>query len=375
MRLVYIANARMPHNRAHSIQIAKMSEAYQKNLETTLIVPLKSDSSKEKTYSTYGIKNRFKIKYVPSVDFVFLNLGIIPFYLQSVTFSFFAVLSSLFMKKDYYYTRDIFTAFFLCLSRFIHGAKVVYECHSEPTRFERLITRWTINNLNGIAFINKLVASNYTYANKQYVIVPDGVDINQFSVNADKDKFKKSINLAGKKIVLYSGHLYEWKGIYTLLDSTKHWPKDFALCILGGTKDDIAKVKEYIKSKDITNAVFLGYVDYTKVPEYLASADILVLPNSSKDKFSYSYTSPLKLFEYMASGNVIVSSDLPSIRQVLNEGNSILVQPDDAKALADGIGKASKKNPSMLASRAKQDVNEYSWDSRASKVLKLMAEL
>ncbi len=374
MRLVYIANAKMPHNRARSIQIAKMSEAYNRNLDTTLIAPLKLDSSREKTYNSYGIESRFKIKYAPSIDLVFLNLGILPFYLQSVSFSFLAVLSSLFMKKDYYYTRDIFTSFFLCLLRPIHRAKVFYECHNEPTKFEKPITSWTFKRLNGVAFVNENVKANYLHFNKKHVMAPDGVDVDQFSINVDKDELKKKLNLENKKIVLYSGHFYKWKGIYTLLDSTKYWPDNLALCILGGTPEDTARVKEYIEANKISNATFLGYVDYTEVPEYVASADILVLPNSSRDKFSHSYTSPLKLFEYMASGNPVVASNLPSIRQVLNENNAVLVAPDDPIALAEGIKKAVKKETAKLASKAKEDVLAYSWTERAGRVLKLMAE-
>ncbi len=369
MKLVYIANARMPHNRAHSVQIAKMSEAYNSKVDTTLIVPLKSDSSKEKTYASYGIKSRFRIKYVPSIDLVFLHLGILPFYMQAISFSFLASFYSLFIKKDYYYTRDIFTAFFLCLSKFIHKAKIVYECHSEPTRFEKPFTRWTTKRLDGMVFLNGLVAEQYKHVNKKKIIAPDGVDLSHFSIDIDQNQLKTKLNLGKNKIVLYSGHLYEWKGIYVLLDSTKYLPHKFTICILGGTPADITKVKSYINANSLKNIVLLGYVDYPMVSEYLLSSDILVLPNSSKDKFSNVYTSPLKLFEYMASGKIIVSSDLPSIRQILNKDNSILVEPDDPKALAEGIKKAASKSSHILALKAMEEVVNYTWDLRAKNII------
>ena len=82
----------------------------------------------------------------------------------------------------------------------------------------------------------------------------------------------------------------------------------------------------------------------------------------------------MKLFEYMASGNPIVASDLPSIRQVLNENNSILVAPEDPVALAEGIKKAVNKDTSKLAAKAKEDVLAYSWTERAGRVSRLMAE-
>src|SRR5262249_13241169 len=70
-------------------------------------------------------------------------------------------------------------------------------------------------------------------------------------------------------------------------------------------------------------------------PRWLAAAAVLVLPNSRAEPISARYTSPLKLFEYMAAGRPIVASDLPSLREVLTGGrNAVLVPPDDPGALA-----------------------------------------
>ena len=61
----------------------------------------------------------------------------------------------------------------------------------------------------------------------------------------------------------------------------------------------------------------VGYVPPGEVPLWLAAADVLALPNSAGEAISARYTSPLKLFEYMAAGRGIVASDLPSLREVL----------------------------------------------------------
>lgn len=135
MKIVYISNTRMPHTRAHSIQVAKQAEAFNMEASTILIVPLKLKSSRQLTYSNYNIKSRFKITYIPSIDLIFLQLGIWFFYLQSLTFSFLASIYSLFIKKEVYYTRDVFTAFFLTIIRPFHRKKIFYEIHGEPTRF------------------------------------------------------------------------------------------------------------------------------------------------------------------------------------------------------------------------------------------------
>jgi glycosyltransferase involved in cell wall biosynthesis len=346
-----------------------MAEAFNKIAPTTLIVPLKPKSSRDRTYSRYNIISRFKIIFMPSIDLVPLNLGIFFFYLQSITFSLLATVYSLFLKKDVYYTRDIFSAFFLVMFRFIHKKKVIYEIHGEPTHFENKIVPWTMKHLDGCIVLNSYILDYYKNLSNNIIIAPDAVDLEMFNKKEDKSLLRKKLNMLDKKLVLYSGHLYKWKGIYTLIDSAKYLTDKFHIYLLGGTSEDIKKVKQYIAANRINNVTVLGFVEYKNVPDYLASSDILVLPNSMEHKQSSTYTSPLKLFEYMASGNVIVSANVPSSREILNKDNSIMVAPDDPKALAEGIKKAANKSSHKLALKAKEEVVNYSWDLRAKKIL------
>ena len=97
---------------------------------------------------------------------------------------------------------------------------------------------------------------------------------------------------------------------------------------------------------------------------------MLVLPNSGKTKISSHYTSPLKLFEYLAAGKPIVASDLPSIRDILNKDTAMLVVSDDAQALAQGITVVLTDDAlaKKLASNASELAKQYSWEQRAKKI-------
>jgi glycosyltransferase involved in cell wall biosynthesis len=149
--------------------------------------------------------------------------------------------------------------------------------------------------------------------------------------------------------------------------------------IVGGhsAEPDLARTKSVADRLGIAARVtFTGLVEPARVAELLMQADVLALPNPAS-AISTRYTSPLKLFEYMATGRPIVSSDLPSIREVLRDGvNALLVPPGDPVALAAAIERLF--NDHILATRlgraALDEVPNYSWDRRAERLDALMSE-
>jgi len=86
---------------------------------------------------------------------------------------------------------------------------------------------------------------------------------------------------------------------------------------------------------------------------------------------SADYCSPMKMFEYMACGRAILSSDLPVLREVLNESNAVLCPPEDTEAwdVAFGALLDNSVQRQALGCRARQDVTAYTWQARAGKAL------
>jgi len=115
---------------------------------------------------------------------------------------------------------------------------------------------------------------------------------------------------------------------------------------------------------------FTGLVEPPQVRAWLARANVLVLPNPAS-AISSRFTSPLKLFEYMAAQRPIVASDLPALREVLSpDENAVLVTPGSAPALAAGIRRVLD-DPALatrVASRALATVADFSWDRRADRL-------
>jgi glycosyltransferase involved in cell wall biosynthesis len=122
---------------------------------------------------------------------------------------------------------------------------------------------------------------------------------------------------------------------------------------------------------------FVDRVPNSEVPFWIRACDVVTIPWPWTE-FSAYFTSPMKLFEYMAAAVPIVATDLPAIREVLRHGeNSWLVAPGDAKALADGINRVLSDRPlaACMAQRARQEARNYSWNGRASMVLDAVRHL
>jgi len=213
-----------------------------------------------------------------------------------------------------------------------------------------------------------LVEAGYPASN--IIVAPDAVDINMFDIRVSKKEARARTGLpADKYIVLYTGAIDEpWKGVGVLYDAAKQLSEDYLCVIVGGKPHYVGHFNSL--HPPLSNFLLVGHRPHNEIPLYMAAADVLVLPNSAEAEISRVATSPMKLFEYMASGRPIVASDLPSIREILNNGNALLVAPDDSEALASGI-QSAVANPNPTETRvaeSRKDVSAHTWDNRATAV-------
>ena len=150
--------------------------------------------------------------------------------------------------------------------------------------------------------------------------------------------------------------------------------------IVGGhaKEPDLGRLKALASSLGISDRVtFTGLVEPGRVADLLRQADVVALPNPPS-AISTRFTSPLKLFEYMAAGRPIVASDLPSVREVLHHDvDALLVTPGDPAAMAAAIERllADPALATRLADAALSAVPAYSWDRRAERLEALFEEM
>ncbi len=212
-------------------------------------------------------------------------------------------------------------------------------------------------------------------ARPRLAIVPDGVRLEQRPC----PRPAAGVASAERPIAAYAGHLYAWKGVDVLLEALAGLPEADGLIVGGHEREpDLARVKALADRLGIASRVtFTGLVEPTKVPGLLSRASVLVLPNPAS-AISSRFTSPLKLFEYMAAGRPIVASDLPAMREVLTpDVHAVLVPPGSARALSAGIRRVLS-DPAFgarIAEAAATAVTDYTWDRRGERLETLLVEV
>lgn len=373
MNILYISKSIIPSRSANSIHVMKMCQAFADNgHKVVLLAPDikdKYEKGVENVYDYYGVKKNFKIRklFHPNLRAgAFLYIISIFFYLM------------------------INLRFDLVYGRFLHGIyvatifnyKVIYEAHlpaSNKNDHRLIVFKKLIKSENFLKMVVISQALKKIYLNKGYLnaekiqVAHDGADT--------VENLDSKIELLGKKHDLkvgYVGHLYKGRGIEIIIECAKRL-NYINFYLVGGLKEDIEYWESYTKNLNLNNIFFYGFVTPKETIKYRNSFDILLAPYAKKVSIlgdhngdTSKFMSPLKIFEYMSHKKPIIVSDLPVIREVLNEKNSILVECDDIELWINSIKKLEDpKNRELIANQALSDFYNYSWKNRALLAIKL----
>ena len=376
MKLVYIANIKLPTGKAHGIQIMKMCESFakvkiaDKNIEVELIVPGRFNYIKEDPFLFYNVTRNFKIIKIPCFDLFFVDgfLGKVSFFLQTISFLFVTRIHFLFNRFDILYTREQLTGLFF--------KNFILEIHSIPKKiafFHKIIWQRARKLVVLTSYIKKIIAEG-GLTKEKILVAADAVDLQEFDIPISANDARKKLGLPlDKKIVLYAGSflLFDWKGVDILLQSAEFIKSGCLLILVGGQKQEIEALKSLSNTQDSKNILMVGQKPHNLIPYYIKAADVLVLPNKAGDVWSEYYTSPLKLFEYMAGRRPIVASDLPSIREILNKDSALLFEANNPVDLAEKINLLIENSDlgRQVADKAFQVVADYTWDKRAQIII------
>ena len=368
MKLVYISDSIIPSRSANSIHVMKMCQAFALNGHKVILLAPEIKGFQEKgvkdVFSYYNVGRCFHIQKIPCMNIygrpLFYGLFQAPFFL----FKF---------KPDMVYGRSVFG----CFSSAFMGFPTIYEAHA-PMSYELGITQWFQKKLFKTRnFFKLVVISNALKQMYQKTLAVKNINIFVAHDGADvPDKSLIEKNWPGRADALqvgYVGHLYQGRGIELIFEVAKK-NSDVDFHLMGGTSDDICF---WNCRNQLKNMFIHGFIPPGKVAKYRNRCDILLAPYQEECAVSggrgntAAFMSPLKIFEYMSSGKSIIASDLPVLREVLGQNNSMLVAPDNVGAWSQAIFRLKEsKIRKQISDNAYHDfVNNYTWKKRAQRVL------
>lgn len=367
MRILYLSTSYVPYGRADSIQVIKMCQAFAQNGHQVMLVAKTNKHRREPVadFLFYGIEPTFSIKKLarPSVR----GGGVV--FTANVAYQLWKIGE----KFDLIYSRD-FMGGWLATKL---GYPVVFEAHGFPPdkpvwrkRYQQMISAPSFLRLVVISegLKHDLAQEDLLPNSDKVVIAHDAADPPVLPENgvARQD---------GRYHAGYVGHLYPGKGMEIIVQLAQKCP-DHVFDVVGGEPHDL----EYWRAQTLPDNLKLhGFVNPADLGMYYRTFDVLLLPpqekvlGASRTQDISRWMSPMKMFEYMATGKPILSSDLPVLTEVLvHEKNALLVPPNDIVAWEKGLMRllSDQKMANELGRNARQDVlTHYTWQARARKVL------
>ena len=366
LKILYLLNQRFPSEKAYGIQVAKTAEALGENgVDLELVAPYRVNSNRD-LFEYYSIKPTLTFTKIFSPDFY------LPGVFDRAAFWFKNWISSRALagyarrsSASIIYSRDE-----LPLYRLLGEAdkQLVFEAHGFSISRKLFYSAFKNHGVRIVAITQGIKDEfvKFGFPSEHVLVAHDGVDLAEFENLMPAEDITRNLGIpSGKPVVLYAGQVYYHKGADVLAQATKQCTEANFVFVTSGSAIEFKKL-----FGNVSNITILNNRSHREALSLMAAADILSLPN----RVESGHTSPLKLFEYMAAGKPIVASATPAIREILNNKNSLLVEPGSPDELAHAIKQflADSSVGHSIAVQAKHDVQNYTWHKRAESIKKFL---
>jgi glycosyltransferase involved in cell wall biosynthesis len=281
------------------------------------------------------------------------------------------------------FSRNLYASFILAV---IFKRPLVFETHQLEYGFRKCVQYYTmkctmVKTVVISKKLRKLLGNHLCLDSSKLIVLHDAAPngIERLQSNLRRSSLVKLVSRAkGSWVAIcgYFGQLYSGRGVEVIEKMAKK-RLDVLFLVFGGSNDDVNFRKN--KNQEQRNLFFGGHIDHPSCQAIMRSVDILLMPYQHEVSIGIRghdtarWMSPMKMFEYMASGVPIISSDLPVLREVLShENNSLLVPPDNCEAwvlalnrliddydLAESIGRQAHVDYKTM----------YTWEKRAEALM------
>lgn len=384
-RLAYLANLRLPTEKAHGVQIAQQCDGFvDAGARVALVAPTRHNPIEVDVATYYDLPPRFRVVHVPAFD-VIPFAGRLPRRVAAaVVLANGARVASRLISAvlpaapDLIHTRDVQIAAAAVSS----GLPTVYECHSRPGPHRAIVLRRIAKALRGVVTLTSILADELErlgVPGDRILVAPDAVRTARFWGLPSRMEACRRLDVPEE--VLRIGYVGRFetvgndKGVGDLVDATarlaaRGFPVE--LTCVGGTSEEQAPLRRRAAAAGLaaSRLRLVAHRPHAEVPLWMRTFDVAVLPLPDRE-FLAKYVSPLKLFEYQAAGLPIVVTDLPSLREVLRPEDAVFVQPGDPGSLAAGLGRVllDAALRTTLGATGERRAANHTWTARGERIL------
>lgn len=370
MKIVCISASKVPSDTANSIQVMKACQALaQLEHEVALLVPGKEPVVWETLAGHYGLHTPFQVEWLPSQ----------PRW-KRYDFALKAVSRAAALQAGLVYAWAPQAA----LAAVLRGMPAVLELHGEPEGrlgplvlklFLKARGRKRLLPITRALQVKIEALYGFRLADGEVVVAPNGVDLERYAGLPDAQEARRQLGLPEKFTAGYTGHMYPGRGMGLLFELARRFPQVQFLWV-GGRPEDVQTWQERLGKEGVHNVHLTGFVENSRLPLYQAAAEVLLMPYErriagSSGGNSAEVCSPMKMFEYMAAGRAIISSELPVIREVLDENSAIFCPPEELEPWSQALARLLE-NPQVgqaLGNWAMREIGQYTWTERARRAL------
>jgi len=371
MKIAVITNSRIPSLTANSIQAMKVCQALvQAGHEIRIFAPRETDEVSPDTLRThYGLRLSLDLELLPSIR----GLKRFDFILHA-------------QRAAQKYDADLIYTWLpqSAVLGLWRGYRVVLEMHADVTgRMGAWWLRqfWKARGFKRMTVTTRALrhalerSAGFGFENEAVVVAPNGVELEKYENLPDSATARRRLFLKNKLTIGFTGHIYPGRGADLLFELARQMPGVNFLWV-GGTPELVKYWRGRLDALNSKNVMMTGFVEHERIPLYQAAADVLLMPygrsiEASSGQDIAEVINPMKMFEYMASGRAIVSADLPAIREVLTEKSAVFCKPGDVNAWKPAVESLllNEKQRVALGTQARKDVQRYTWDKRARRIM------
>ena len=235
----------------------------------------------------------------------------------------------------------------------------------------RAIEKFTWKNSTFVLPVTGVLAEKVAASGverKKITVIHNGINKN---VLDRLDAENRQPDQQRKIVVGFTGFIHPWHRLDLALNAIAELQDKSVHFICVGEGDIRADLEQQAVELGIQEQVlFTGLVSREEVFNYVSQFDIALQPNVTE------YASPLKLFEYLAAGSIVIAPDMDNIREILDNNSALLFEPGNAsefqQKLMHALENFSDLEAMRISARRLIDEKRFTWQENAERVVDLI---